>query len=214
MTENAANTAEKECKFKVEIEDESILVSSRRQRVKDIIMANDQELEFYEHAAFPDNKHLGDLGNLLEEQDYQLNDEDHNSDENLVLIADDCSFNIVAVQSLLLQFNLKSDVCVNGHEAVKLVKNRLKADPQKPMYKLVLMDFSMPKCDGPEATKQIRQYLLKKNSQKQPLICCLTAYTDKPFKDIAKEAGIDCFLSKPVFKTTIHKLLIKALLIK
>ena len=124
-------------------------------------MANDQELEFYEHAAFPD-----ELDNLLE-QDYQLNDEDHNSDENLVLIADDCSFNIVAVQSLLLQFNLKSDVCVNGLEAVKLVKNRLKAEPQKPMYKLILMDFSMPKCDGPEATKQIRQYPLKKNCQKQ-----------------------------------------------
>ena len=56
---------EKECKFKVEIEDENILVSSR-QRVKDIIMANDQELEFYEHAAFPDEKDLGELGNLLE----------------------------------------------------------------------------------------------------------------------------------------------------
>ena len=75
------------------------------------------------------------------------------------MIADDCPFNIVALQSLLLQFNIKSDYCVNGLEAIQQVKERHKSKLTKPMYKLILMDFSMPKCDGCKATRGIRDFL-------------------------------------------------------
>ena len=109
---------------------------------------------------------------------FQLSAEPHDNDSNLVMIADDCSFNIVALQSLLLQFNIKSDFCVNGLEAIQLVKERQKSRPAKPMYKLILMDFSMPECDGPAATNQIREYLTKKKSETQPMICCCTAYSE------------------------------------
>ena len=39
----------------------------------------------------------------------------------MVLIVDDNPFNIVAMQSLLEQFNLQSDYCNDGSEAIKLV---------------------------------------------------------------------------------------------
>ena len=94
------------------------------------------------------------------------------------MIADDCAFNIVALQSLLLQFNIQSDFCVNGLEAIQLVKERHDSKLAKPMYKLILMDFSMPECDGPEATKQIREYLTMEKSDRQPMICCCTAYCE------------------------------------
>ena len=35
--------------------------------------------------------------------------------------------NIVAVRSLLLQFNVKSDFCYDGKEAIKAVKSRMEA---------------------------------------------------------------------------------------
>ena len=101
------------------------------------------------------------------------------------MIADDCSFNIVALQSLLLQFNIKSDFCFNGLEAIQQVKERHKSKLTKPMYKLILMDFSMPECDGPAATKRIRKYLTKKKCDKQPMICCCTAYSETEFRNIA-----------------------------
>ena len=62
-----------------------------------------------------------------EDKGLKLNDMSQNCEENLILITDDCSFNIVAIQSLLLQFNLRSDVAVNGLKAVQLVKERVKA---------------------------------------------------------------------------------------
>ena len=78
------------------------------------------------------------------------------------------------------------------------------------MYKLILMDFSMPECDGPQATKNIRKYLSDEGKANSDylFICCLTAYSESTYQNIAKEAGVDCFLTKPVFKKTIHKLLI------
>ena len=41
-----------------------------------------------------------------------------------ILIADDCQLNIVAVRSLLLQFDCRSDFCNDGQEAIEAVKAR------------------------------------------------------------------------------------------
>ena len=63
------------------------------------------------------------------------------------------------------------------------------------------MDFSMPECDGPSATVAIREILTKHGIARaeQPFIACLSAYSDKAFKDAALAAGMDCFLTKPIF---------------
>ena len=132
----------------------------------------------------------------------------------MVLIVDDNSFNIVAIQSLIEQFNLQSDYCNDGLEAIKLVQARAN-DPNQPMYKLILMDYSMPECDGPTATAAIRNYLNEVGQGKyQPIICILTAYSERTYLDKANEAGSSCYYVKPIFKPELHKLLIKAGLIE
>ena len=87
-------------------------------------------------------------------------------------------------------------------------------NPAASMYKLILMDYSMPKCDGPTATAQIRE-LLNNNEYQQdsPYICFLTAYSNKKKRKVAIEAGGDNYLVKPVFKQQIHKVLISASLL-
>ena len=67
------------------------------------------------------------------------------------------------------------------------------------MYRLILMDFSMPICDGPISTSKIREFLTEQKL-KQPFICFITAYTQPFFKEVAMESGCDAFLVKPVFK--------------
>ena len=87
---------------------------------------------------------------------YRLGEE--TTSESMVLIVDDNPFNIVAMQSLLEQFNVQSDYCNDGSEAIKIVQDRGN-NSVLPMYKLILMDYSMPECDGPTATAKIRSYL-------------------------------------------------------
>ena len=68
----------------------------------------------------------------------------------------------------------------------------------------------MPSCDGPTAIAAIREYYLNQGilRDRQPFICCLSAYSEKSFKDVSLNAGADCFQTKPIFQKTLHKVLI------
>ena len=48
------------------------------------------------------------------------------------------------------------------------------------MYKLILLDFSMPDMNGPTVASIIRD--LFDDSADEPFICCCTAYGDETFK--------------------------------
>ena len=78
------------------------------------------------------------------------------------------------------------------------------------MYDLILLDFSMPVCGGAETTKRIKK-LFKDSAPgvKQPFICCLTSYNSFNFKLEAYVAGMDAFLTKPIFKSGVKRLLAK-----
>ena len=84
-----------------------------------------------------------------------------------------------------MQFNFTSECCSDGYEAVEAIKARVSS--KKPLFKLIMMDYSMPTLDGPGATVAIRDYLNKQGfpRQQQPYICCLTAYSEKSFYDSA-----------------------------
>jgi len=71
-------------------------------------------------------------------------------------------------------------------------------------YKLILMDYSMPYLNGPDATREILGYLSKQAQEgittTRPLIYCFTAYMDKEFKENALSAGMDDLFTKLVSK--------------
>ena len=66
---------------------------------------------------------------------------------NKILIADDCSFNLMAMQGMLECFNFIPDMVNNGEMALEAVLERLRN--KEPMYELILLDYSMPVMDGP-----------------------------------------------------------------
>ena len=74
-----------------------------------------------------------------------------------VLIVDDCSDNILAVQKILHEFNIDSEFSKEGNEALNMVQNMFEHNHQ--VYKLIFIDFGMPECDGPEIARNIRGYL-------------------------------------------------------
>lgn len=70
------------------------------------------------------------------------------------------------------------------------------------MYKLILLDFSMPDIDGPEVARQARVIFEEQGKSdadiSNPVICCCTAYTEATFMREAFLAGMNKFITKPV----------------
>ena len=73
------------------------------------------------------------------------------------------------------------------------------------MYKLILLDYSMPEMDGLEVAALMVELL---NSVKipKPFICCVTAYTDESYREKALASGMDDMLAKPVHVDDIRHL--------
>ena len=65
------------------------------------------------------------------------------------------------------------------------------------MYKVILLDYSMPMMSGLETARKMRT-LLENSHAFQPCIVCCSAYDADPFKEEAYSAGMDKFLTKPV----------------
>ena len=80
------------------------------------------------------------------------------------------------------------------------------------MYELILMDFSMPECDGPTSSQIMRDLFATAGIPRkdQPYIALLTAFTDKEFHEVALQKQMDAFYIKPIFKSQMQILLHKA----
>jgi len=83
-----------------------------------------------------------------------------------------------------------------GVEAIEACRNN-------PDIDLVLMDIKMPKMDGYEATRQIRQF------NKDVVIIAQTAYALTSDRKMAIEAGCNDYISKPIKKDELQALIQK-----
>ena len=61
-------------------------------------------------------------------------------------------------------------------------------------FDAVLLDIGMPKLDGYEVARRIRQDSACMNS----LIVAVTGYADDGHRDLSQEAGFDEYLVKPI----------------
>ena len=53
------------------------------------------------------------------------------------------------------------------------------------MYRIILLDYSMPEMDGPQVAMEIRrilkQSILHLEEDRMPYLCCCTAYAEASF---------------------------------
>ena len=90
-----------------------------------------------------------------------------------------------------------------------------KFEKQQCSYSLILMDYNMPIYTGCQATVMIKEYLSENSPElPHPYIVCLTSFTGNSFEKEAKEAGMDFFQAKPIFRSGIQRLLINANMLK
>lgn len=84
----------------------------------------------------------------------------------------------------------------DGKEVVEMVR-------ENPDVDVILMDIKMPKMDGYEATRKIREF------NKDVRIIAQTAYALEGDREKALEAGCDAYIAKPIKKEELLKLLVR-----
>ncbi len=103
-------------------------------------------------------------------------------DKNTILVVDDEKLIVKGIKFSLEQDGMAVDCAYDGQEAIDLFKSK--------EYSLVLLDLMLPKIDGFEVCRRIRE------SSNVPIIM-LTAKSDDIDKIMGLEYGADDYVTKP-----------------
>ena len=103
-----------------------------------------------------------------------------------ILVVEDNPMNMKVVLMTLKRYGYTLIEAIDGEQALEM------ATREKP--DLILMDIQLPKIDGMEVTRRLRQM----PDFKQTPIIALSAYAMKGDVERGMEAGFDDYLSKPV----------------
>lgn len=111
-----------------------------------------------------------------------------------VLVAEDNEINALLIRSLLTRLGHDVTVAANGEDALASWVAAQTADAP---YDLVLMDVQMPKLDGIETTRKIREREADGHARRTAILA-LTANTLTDDRHACFDAGMDGFLVKPL----------------
>ena len=110
-----------------------------------------------------------------------------------VLVVDDDDCARQSLCAMLDEIGMRSEGCPSGQDAVASVQRAL--NTALPFYAAIL-DWKMPGMDGLETARAIKRLV----GDTLPIII-LSAYDWSDIELEARAAGVDAFLSKPVFKS-------------
>ena len=113
-----------------------------------------------------------------------------------VLIVDDDEILLETAVDTLHSLGLRAEPASGGLEALGMIKYREESGKN---YDIVILDLKMPDLDGIETIKRIRSEV-KSNVP----ILLISAYSWSDVEEQAKEAGVNGFLSKPLFRSTLY----------
>jgi diguanylate cyclase (GGDEF)-like protein len=112
------------------------------------------------------------------------------------LVVDDNATSRNVLRSYLESFSFQVDQANTGEQAIQMLENAPVEDP----YRLVIMDWKLPKIDGISAARHI------KNDPKiihTPYIIMITAYSREDIIQQSNDANLDGFLIKPVHPSVL-----------
>ena len=112
-----------------------------------------------------------------------------------VLVVDDLADSRTIMRKMLTSLGFRVEALASGPEALsRLHDHSLRNNP----IDLIMMDWKMPAMDGIEASKKIRQEL----KLAMPIIM-MTAFGKEEQRIEAEKAGINGFLTKPIYPSTL-----------
>ena len=112
-----------------------------------------------------------------------------------VLVVDDDRSCCETTVALLEEIGINGEWVTSGAEAVERTAERYERNDN---YFAIIIDWQMPGMDGIETTRQIRRRV-----GKDVTIIILSAYDYGEIEQEARDAGVDEFISKPLFRSRL-----------
>ena len=112
-----------------------------------------------------------------------------------VLIIDDDKIACEHAQLVLQEVGISADTVLDGKTALEMIKLK---SARREAYDILLIDLKMPKQNGIEVTRQVRKVIGNESA-----IIILTAHHWDDVIEEALEAGVDKFMAKPLFASSV-----------
>ncbi len=114
-----------------------------------------------------------------------------------VLLIDDDEILLETAQDTFKALGAQAEVAISGSEGLSLLEKNIKEE--KP-FNIIILDWKMPGMNGLELTKKIRE----KAGNDVPILL-VSAYDWSTIEEDAKKAGVNGFISKPLFRSSLYK---------
>lgn len=112
-----------------------------------------------------------------------------------MLVVDDDEFLCRSTMDTLKTFGINAEWTLSGEKAIDLALRRHERGDD---YQIILLDWKLPGMNGIQVAKKLRDHL----GDEVPILL-ISAYDWSEFEAEAQEAGINGFIPKPLFKTTL-----------
>ena len=137
----------------------------------------------------------------FEQSDVELQPLQEGGIESLTVLVADGERDICAHTVLLLKkMNIQADWVLSGAQAVERAAAAREAGRG---YDVCFLDWSMPDIDGVETARRIRERV----GRDTPIII-LSAYDWTDIEAEARKAGVNAFIAKPLFQSSLYNVLV------
>ncbi|MBD5552453.1 MAG: response regulator [Lachnospiraceae bacterium] len=113
-----------------------------------------------------------------------------------VLVVDDDEMLCRTAVDSLCSIGIEAEWAMSGERALQMVTEHHEAQND---YQIIMIDWKLPGIDGIMLAKQIRKIV-----PPDVVIILISAYDRSELKEQASEAGINGFITKPLFKSTLY----------
>lgn len=117
------------------------------------------------------------------------------------LVIDDDENICCSISGMLSDIGITADYCTNGKEGIQKYADAIDTGNE---YSILVIDWLMPEMNGIETARKIREV-----SYSFVPIIVLSAYDWSDVEQEAIDAGINGFISKPLFPSDLHSVLAK-----
>lgn len=112
-----------------------------------------------------------------------------------MLVVDDDEFLCQTTMDMLKSFGIHAEWTLSGESAIEMA---LQHHQKRDDYQIILLDWKLPGMNGIQVARKLREHL----GQNIPILL-ISAYDWSDFEEEARKAGINGFICKPLFRSTL-----------